>query len=126
MRLLINLGALCEKRSALSGAPRFRFDLWCEAQRCYLSAAEQNSAEAQSKLGDMYFKESKAATGKARSRALQRAEKWSRKAAEQGYASGQSSMGIISVEKCNDATDVAQKMAFLEEAIDWLSKAAKM
>ena len=120
---LINLGALCEQRSTLA-APHFRFDLWCEAQRCYLSATEQNSAEAQNKLGNMYFKESKAATGEQRLRSLQRAEKWCRKAADQGYAWAQNNMGIISVERYNVAADEDQKMAFLEEAIPWLGKAA--
>jgi len=73
--------------------------------------AEKGSAEAQTKLGDLYKE------GKNVAQNLQESAKWYKKAAEQGFAEAQHKLGELYLEGKGSVGDP-------EEAMKWLRKSA--
>jgi TPR repeat protein len=73
-----------------------------------LASAENGDAQAQSNLGEMYY----------RAGNYPEALKWIRKSAEQGYSYGQYNLGVMLMEGSGIAKDEA-------EAVKWFTKAAE-
>ena len=106
---------------SLNNSLQYYFDLgrnsyesndYSQAAKWFLKAAEQGDAQAQTKLGVMYFK------GKGVPQNYNEAAKWYTKAAEQGDAKAQSSLGSMYVQ----GIGVPQNDY---EAFKWYTKAAE-